>query len=165
MKSFRIFGALALACAIGSGTAAFGANTTVTLPQVTNVGPSDLFADVVGGSPTATTYFAKGGQISSVELYSWGGTITGDPAYTFTNGVTLYSAHKASGLSTATITTEPNPTDGKRECYLLDQTTTTLTWTANTGQTIDSSVRGSGVASVPTCIIYVASLAKWVQGN
>ncbi len=76
----------------------------------------------------------------------------------------LWSGHAAGTITTSTITTEPNPTDGKRECYVLDQTTTTLTWTANTGQTVSTTIRASGVASVPTCIFYNATTATWYQG-
>src|ERR1700722_16368564 len=102
------------------------------VPKVTNVGPTDVFQDVVGASPYAGNQYATAAQIAGVPGYHFFGTITTDPAYTVPNGVTDLFAHAAGTISTVTITTEPNPADGKRECWYLDQTTTTLTWTANT---------------------------------
>jgi hypothetical protein len=136
---------------------------TVPLTPVTSVGPSDLFADVVGGSPSAQSKFATAAQIAGVPGYHNFGTISADPAYTVPNGVTDLFAHAAGTLTLATITTEPNPADGKRECWWLDAATTTLTWTANTGQTISANVHAAGVAFNPNCITFVAALSSWVS--
>lgn len=136
----------------------------VTLPTVTSVGSADLFQDIVGGVPTQTNKYATAAQIAGVPGYHNFGTITTDPAYAVPNGTTDLMAHAAGTISTVTITTEPNPGDGKRECWFLDQTTSTLTWTANTGQTIGANVHGAGAANVPNCITYVASSATWVSG-
>lgn len=134
-------------------------------PSVVNAQITDIFADVVSGYPTAGNKYASAAQIASVENYKDGLTITTDPAYTFVNGQVLYTAHKASTLTTGTFTTEPNPTDGKRECVVIDQTTSTLTWTANTNQTIGASVATAGTAHVPSCILYDASTSTWVGSN
>lgn len=134
---------------------------TVTIPKVTSVGPTDLFQDVVNGTPTAGNVYATAAQIAGVPGYHFFGTITTDPGYTVPNGVTDLFAHAAGTITTVTITTEPNPSDGKRECWYLDQTTSTLTWTANTGQTIGANVHGAGVQYNPNCITYQASSATW----
>lgn len=151
------FAAVAL---LGLGGSAALAQTIV-MPQVTSVGPTDLFQDVVRGVPSAQNQYATAAQIAGVPGYHSFGTITTDPGYTVPNGVTDLFAHAAGSITLVTITTEPNPADGKRECWYLDQTTTTLTWTANTGQTINASVHAAGVQYNPNCITYVASSATW----
>lgn len=162
MKLSRL-AVLVVAGGLLGGVGAVVAQTVLT-PKVTNVGPTDLFQDVVGGAPQASNQYATAAQIAGVPGYHNFGTITTDPAYTVPNGVTDLMAHAAGTISTVTLTTEANPADGKRECWYLDQTTTTLTWTANTGQTIGSNVVASGTAKVPNCIIYVASSSTWVSG-
>lgn len=136
------------------------------VPYVTNVGVSDAIQVIPGGTKvSAQSQYATAAQVSGVQGYHSFGTISGDPAYTVPNGVTNMFGHGASTISAVTITTEPNPGDGKRECYWADQTTTTLTWTANTGQSIDSNVPAAGVAKVSSCITYVASASKWYASN
>ncbi len=159
---FFIIGLAAAMSLIGLGAVV---GQTMTLPQVVNVGPSDLFQDVVGGQPNAQSKYASAGQISGVSAYHNFGTITTDPAYTVPNGITNLFAHAAGTITTVTITTEPNPTDGKRECWWLDQTTSTLTWTANTGQTISANVHAAGVQYNANCITYVASSATWISSE
>lgn len=131
------------------------------VPKVTNVGPADVFNDVVGGVAGQSNKYATAAQITNVPGYKFFGTITTDPAYTFVNGVTNAFAHAAGTISTVTLTTPANPADGARICWWLDQTTTTLTWTANTGQTIGANVHGAGVQYNPNCITYQASSSTW----
>jgi hypothetical protein len=147
--------------AVGLFLAGAAVAQTISVPQVVNVGPSDLFNDVVGGQPRAGNQYATAAQIAGVPGYHSFGTISADPAYTVPNGVTDLFGHGASTITAVTITTEPNPADGKRECYWADQTTTTLTWTANTGQTINANVPAAGVAKTSSCITYQASSATW----
>lgn len=159
MKRFLI-GAHALvgaAVLLGGGFAFAQA----VVPPVTNVGPTDVFQDIVGGAPSAGNKYATAAQITNVPGYKFFGTITTDPAYTFTNGVTNAFAHAAGTITTVTLTTPPNPADGARLCWWLDQTTTTLTWTANTGQTIGSNVHAAGVQYNPNCVTYQASTTTW----
>jgi hypothetical protein len=155
MKKLLVAAALAL---LGIGGLAI-AQTPV--PKVTNVGPTDVFSDIVGGVAGQSTKYATAAQITNVPGYKYLGTITTDPAYTFVNGQTNLSAHAAGTISTVTLTTPPNPADGARICYILDQTTSTLTWTANTGQTIGANVPASGVAKNPNCLVYQASSTTW----
>lgn len=156
---------LALSAFAFIGVASLAIAQTVIVPQVLNVGPTDLFQDVVGGQPQSNSKYATAAQIAGVPGYHYFGTITTDPSYTVPNGVTDLLAHAAGTITTVTITTEPNPADGKRECWWLDQTTSTLTWTANTGQAIDGSVLTAGIAKNPQCVTYVAASAKWVSSN
>lgn len=165
MKKFALILIAALACGVGIGAGAVVAQsyTPNIVPNVS--GSADLVAVIPNGTANVQSSFAYAGQIGAVEKFAYGGTISADPDYTFPNGNVLYSAHASGTLSAATLTTEPNPTDGKRECYFLDQTTTTLTWTANTGQTMGGNVATAGVAHAAQCIIYKASVATWYGSN
>ena len=134
---------------------------TPIVPQVVNVGPTDLFQDVVGGVPRAGNVYATAAQIAGVPGYASLGTLVTTNTYTFTNGVTDAFGHAAGTLAAIGLTTEPNPGDGKRECFYLDQIVSALTWTANTGQTINANVPAASAAKIPNCITYVAASATW----
>lgn len=152
--------AAALAALLFAGAAGY-AVSQVVIPKVVNVGPTDLFADVVNGNPTVPTFYATAGQIAGVPSYVNLGTLVTTNTHTFANGETNDFGHAAGTLAAIGLTTEPNPTDGRRECFWLDQTVTALTWTANTGQTIGANVPAAGVAKNPNCITFVASSATW----
>ena len=163
IKRLGLLASLVFAAAVG-----FAVAQGVSVPKVANVGANDLFQDIVNGQPQAGNVYASAGQISGVQLYANETTAvngTGDPAYHFTNGVVNAFAHASGAITTATLTTEPNPTDGKRECWWADQTTTTLAWTANTGQTIDGNKHAAGIQYVSNCIVYQASNATWYSSN
>lgn len=155
-KIFALFAAATIG-AIGAVAVA----QTALVPKVTNVGPTDVFSDVVGANPKAGNKYATAAQITNVPGYHFFGTISADPAYTIPNGVSNLFAHAAGTISAVTLTTPPNPADGARVCWWLDQITTTLTWTANTGQTIGSNVHAAGAQYIPNCITYQASSATW----
>lgn len=158
MKKLNFLIAGAMALCFGAGAAVAQLSAVIAVPYVKT---GDLLHDVVGGYSSSTNSYASPGQISGISIYKAGGTITTDPSYTFLNGQFSWFGHAAGTITTVTLTTEPNPADGKRECYYLDQTTSTLTWTANTGQTINASVPTAGVAKNPNCITYQASTATW----
>lgn len=156
-----------IALAVGAILAAAAGGVvaqTIGVPKVPNVGPTDKFNDIVGGVPQARNIYALPNMIADVFGYVNLGTISGDPGYTFVNGVTSVYAHAASGITAVGLTTEPNPGDGKRECFWLNQTVTTLTWHANTGQTMVSR-HAAGIADVPNCVTYVASSSTWYSSN
>lgn len=159
-----IFPALLLVGSLGFALAQVTAQPKVVAAQL-----GDMFNDVVGGVPTAQNQYASAAQISAVQAYKDLTSAvdgTGDPGYTFTNGVVNAFAHSSGTISTATLTTEPNPVDGKRECWWSDHTTTTLTWTANnSAQTIGSNVHAAGIAYTSNCITYEASSATWNSSN
>ena len=159
---------LATTIALVAGLAGFALAQTVFVPKVTSVGPTDLFQDVVNGAPTSSNVYATAAQISGVQGYknlTSAVNGTGDPAYTFTSGVVNAFAHGSGTIGTVTLTTEANPGDGQRECWWADQTTTTLSWTANTGQTIDSNKHGAGVQYISNCITYSAATKAWYSSN
>jgi hypothetical protein len=167
MTKFR-YSALIVAAALAGIVGGVALSQTVTVPKVTSVGPTDLFQDVVAGSPTAQSVYATAAQISGVQGYKNLTTAvngTSDPAYTFTSGVVNAFAHGSGTIGTVTLTTEANPGDGQRECWWADQTTTSLVWTANTGQSIDSNKQTAGVTLISACIIYQASNKTWYSAN
>ena len=142
----------------------------VTLPKVTNVGTSDLFNVVVNGVPVAGNRYATAAQINGVQgyyvLYSGADANGQTLTYTQTSGISNVFAYATTGaITSVTITTDPNPGDGERLCYVGDgEATTTLTFTANTGQTIKPTI-SAGVSDVPICLTYVASLSSWYRSN
>jgi hypothetical protein len=150
--------ASALLGALGLG---FALAQTITAPGIIHVNPADLFLDVVNGQPTAQGVYARADQISSQWAYKDLGTITTDPAYTVTDGVVQVFGHSSGTVTAVTITTPATPGDGRRVCYYNDHTTTTLTFTAATGQTIDANVVAAGVANIPACIIFNATTLAW----
>ena len=58
--------------ALGIGAGAIVAQT-ISVPQVTSIGPNDLFQDVVGGTPQALSYYA-----SAALLGNYGATLSGN---------------------------------------------------------------------------------------
>lgn len=151
----------------GFGLLAAGAALAqiVAPPVQLNVNPTDLvqvIPNAVGGS---TNVYASIPQIAGAPGYVNGGTIVTTNAFTFPHAATNYFAHAAGTLASVVPTTEANPSDGQRECYWLDQTTTALTWTANSGQTIGANVVTAGTAKVSNCITFVKSSATWFSSN
>ena len=133
---------------------------TITLPQVTSVGTADLFADVVGGVPTAQNRYATAAQINGVPGY-----VIAIPSSAFTltfgNSQTYYLIQPTGTLATGTFTMAPNPGDGQRACVRSSQTQTAVTIAANTGQTIGGSAVTAMTANTMYCWLYQASAAEW----
>lgn len=151
--------ALGVALLIAGGVALA---QTIALPTVVSVASGvDLIQIVPGGVGHAGNQYTTANLITNVPGYHFFGTITTDPGYTIPNGITNVFAHAAGTITLVTLTTPANPGDGARACWYLDQTTTTLTWTANTGQTIGANVHAAGVTNTPNCITYQASSTTW----
>ena len=135
--------------ALGLGLGYAVAQTT-SKPKVLAVNATaDLLQVLPGGLSSAQNVYGTAAQVTAVSGYHDLGTVTTDPAYTAKTGEWNIFGHAAGTVTAVTITTPVNPGDGQRLCYYMDQTTTTLTFTANTGQTIDSNVVAAGVAKTP----------------
>lgn len=130
------------------------------IPQVTNVGPNDLFPAVVGGNPSGGNQYAKAAQISGVAGYAITTPLTAF-SLTFGNSQQYYLITPAGTLATGTFTMAPNPGDGQRACIRSTQTQTAVTITANTGQTMGGTAVTAMVANTTYCWFYAASLAAW----
>lgn len=137
-------------------------SNTVVLPLVPNVSQGDYVQVLPGGQAYVGNKYAPAGQVAGSPSYVNGGVATTGFSYTFANGQVNYFIQPAGTLATGTLTTEPNPGDGKRECFLSTQTQTALTWSANTGQSI-SNAPTAGVAMTPICITYSAASATWYR--
>jgi len=142
----------------------------VTLPTVTSVGTHDLFNVLVNGVPVAGNRYATAAQINGVPgykvLYSGADAAGQTITYTQTSGVSnVFAYSSGSAITSVTITTDSSPGDGERLCYVGDgAATTSLTFTAATGQTIKPTI-SAGVSDVPICLTYVASAAAWYRSN
>lgn len=138
---------------------------SIYVPQAQTVGTSDLFQDVVNGSPQAPEYYVTAAQIAGVPGYVNLGVITTGNTYTFGNSQTNFFAQPAATLAAVTLTAASNPSDGQRECFLSTQTTTSLTWNANS-TLFTQSISGAptaGVANTPVCMTFVKSLSTWYR--
>lgn len=150
---------LGAAALIGAG---YAVAQTYAPSSVATVGTADLIPIIPGGgNGSVPSQFVKPSQIAGVPAYVNGGTIVTSATIQFANGQTNWFGHAAGTLALVTPTTAANPSDGQRECVWLDQTITSLAWTANTGQTIGANVVSAGTAKVPNCITYSAATTTW----
>ncbi len=154
-----IYTALIAAALVASLGGLALAQTFPATPQVATIGTTDLFAVSVAGTPGMQAQYASAAQIAGVPGYVYNVPLTGF-SLTFANSQTNMILNPAGTLATGTLITEPNPSDGQRECVLSTQTQTGLTWTANAGQSIANAPTAL-VANVPACMTYVKSLTTW----
>ena len=131
-------------------------------PVVGTVGTADLFQDVVNGTGQSQSNYASAAQIAGVPGYVNGGVAVTAWTYTFGNSTTDYFIQPAGTLATGTLTAAASPSDGQRECFLSSQTQTALTWSANTGQTMNNAPT-AGVANVPACMTFSKASATWYR--
>jgi len=156
---------IALAAISGFGiSAAIG--QSIVIPQVQSIGQADLVQIVPNGVPTASAVYAPAGAVAGIDLYSYQVPLTGFsitvPAHT-----SLLYLNPAGTLATGTITMEAAPSDGQRVCFEDTQTQTAVTISANTGQTMLTSI-GLGavtafVANTRYCYFFNRSLAGWIR--
>lgn len=160
MKIFSSYKSWALASAavIILGVSAI-AQSIPALPVLPTVNTDDLFQDIPHGSPVIGNQYVTAAQIAGVPGYVKVVPLTGF-SLTFANTQTDMILNPAGTLATGTLITAPNPSNGQRECVLSSQTQTALTWTANTGQTINNAPTAL-VAMVPVCLTYSSSNLTW----
>lgn len=151
------------ALALGLGSAAAIAQS-VNLPQVVNVGAADMFADIVNGQPTAQSGFASAAQINGVIGYANAGMLATGQTLTFGNATQEILAQSSVTIAAVTLTASANPGDGQLNCYLNSQTTTAITWNANTGQTI-AGAPTAGVANTKACMLFSKATSSWLRAQ
>ena len=134
---------------------------TITLPQVTSIGTTDLFKDVTGGVPTAQNKYATAQAMNGVFGYVI--YVAGEGfSLTFANAQKYYYIMPSAGLTAGAFTMMPNPGDGQMACIRSTQTVGTLTMHANTGQAISATPTVSAMsANTIYCWLYSASAATW----
>lgn len=133
------------------------------IPTLSAINSTDLVQVVPNAMPGPGNKYAAAGLVSGSPTYVNGGAVLTAFTYTFLNGEVNYFVQPAGTLATGTLTTEPNPGDGKVECFTSTQTQTALTWTANTNQTINAGVHAAATLGVPNCIQYSAATGTWYQ--
>lgn len=155
-----LVGALAAASVLGLAAVVW-AQSTNSPPQVQHVGTTDLFQDIVNGMEVVGHQYATAAQINGVIGYQDLGAATTGNTYTFLKGQSQITMRPAGTLGAVTLTTEVSPGDGQVECFFSTQTTTSLTWTASTGQTIGSDAPSAGVANTRQCLQYELLTLTW----
>lgn len=135
------------------------------VPQV-QIGQNDLVQVIPNGQSSAGNVYAPAGGVAAVEQYSYQAPLTGF-AITVPNYASLLYLNPAGTLATGTLTMQALPSDGQKFCVEDTQTQTAVTISANTGQTMLTSI-GLGavtafVANTRYCFFYNKSLAGWIR--
>ena len=152
---------LAAALAVLGSVSAFAQIPAIT--TVPTINPSaDLVQIVPNGQPTPNNQYTYPAILAGAPAYTDAGVGTTGGSYTFKHGQTNYFMRPSGTLAAVTVITEATPDDGQRECFLSTQTTSSLTWTANTGQTVTNGP-SAGVANTPICMTYESAAATWFR--
>lgn len=158
-----LFGSAALAVVL---CGAAHAQQNVVVPQVQSLNQNDLVQVVPRGYPSSGSVYAPAPAVAGLEDYSYQVPLTAfaitPPAHT-----SLLYLNPAGTLATGALTMEPNPSDGQRLCVEDTQTQTAITVSANTGQTMLTSI-GLGavtalVANTSVCWYFNAPLSGWIR--
>ncbi len=160
MKAHRKFAAGVIAAVLLAFAGAIAIAQQVTPPSVTLIHPlADLVQVVPNGGAQPSSVFATPAQILASGAYYKSVPSTG---FTFTFGNTQTRAlfRPSTTLSTGTITLPPNPSDGDTPCFWSKNIVTTLTLSANTGQSINDAVTTLGAAG-HACYTYSSSNLTW----
>lgn len=159
MKKLALLASIAL---LACGGFAHAQSTVVTPPILANTTQNDLIQDVPQGYPSAQAQYVKIGTVAGVPAYVNGGALSGTTnTFTFGNTQTDYfGTFAASG--TIAFTAAANPSDGQRACVNLSGAgTPTLSFLANTGQTVVGGASGAKTSGTTYCWTYVALAATW----
>lgn len=159
MKKIFLAASLLLAGAVGI---AWG--QSISYPVLPNVGTSDLVADLPNGSAAVGSRFVHPYQISGALGYQDLGAATTGNTYDFNAGQVNMLMRPSGTLAAVTLLTEATPSDGQMECFFSSQTTTALTWSANTGQTVTGAPT-AGVANTRYCMMYEAAASTWYRAQ
>lgn len=157
-----LLGSAAGALALAGGLAI----AQVVLPQVVSLGQGDLVQVIPNGQAHVGNQYAPAGMIGSMKLSSYQVPLT---AFTITppNGVGVLTLNPAGTLAAGTLTMEANPSDGQDFCLWDTQTQSAITVSANTGQTLNTTIGLATptalVAKTGYCWRYVGSLAAWYR--
>lgn len=147
------------------GLGAAGAQIS-PVPQVQSIGQTDLVQVVPQGQPTAQSQYIVAPAIAALEDYSYQIPSTAF-AITVPAHTSLMYLNPAGTLATGAFTMEATPSDGQHLCFEDTQIQTAVTISANTGQTMLTSI-GLGavtafVANTRYCYFYNRPLAGWIR--
>lgn len=150
------------------GLVAIAASIAIAQPVLVYVTALDPNTDatqvVVGGVPSSTSKYARPGAFSAVHTYTaYPGTVTGQ-SYTFGNYESRKVFYGTGTITALTLTMPPYPSDGTEVCVFSQPNITTLTLSANAGQTMGTS--GTTIsAQAMVCEIYKKSSATWYRSR
>jgi hypothetical protein len=150
---------------LGLGAVAFAQG--VTLPQVTTIGPNDLFQDIVNGQPQASNQY-----VSATLLGNYSGSLAGANSDSALIGGDFYQNTWARGTTSATIT--GTAAYGPSDWFLWSGTSTNLVATQQTAAAdipsnflASARVTRSSTGVVQSCIAQEveSSVAERLQGQ
>ncbi len=132
---------------------------TISLPQVTILNTDDLIQVIPHGVPRAGNQYALPALLTSQLGYYKSAPATG---FTYTFGPNVVEAlfRGSTTLATGTITMPAAPSDGEPACFWSKSIVSTLTVSANTGQSINDAVTTIGAAG-HACYVYSLSNKTW----
>lgn len=129
---------------------------------ILTINPStDLIPDVLGGIARPSQQYTTPAVIAASPGMVNLGIVAGG-SYTYANGQMSFLLQPSGTVASLTLTTEPAPGDEKKECVLSTATVTSLTLTANTGQTMNGGATAL-VANTPVCWQYSKQTATWYR--
>lgn len=155
---------------LGAAAAALVASValaqTIPVPMLPSLGQTDIVQVIKGGVASAQSTYVTAGSVAGLEQYSYQIPLTG---FTITppNYTALLYLNPAGTLATGTLTMAAAPSDGQKFCVEDTQTQTAITVSANTGQTMLTSI-GLGAVTALTantryCWFFNAPLAGWIR--
>lgn len=133
---------------------------TIAVPQAATVtATKDLLRIVPNGQPNVAGVFTTPAGILSTSNYTVASPLSGGSA-TFGNTQTEMIFNGAATTAAYTVTTAPAPSDGDKECIYTKGAITSLTLSANTGETINDAVTSMN-ATTRVCYIYTLNSLTW----
>lgn len=157
-----LLGSAAGAVALAGGIAL----AQISLPQLPAMGQTDLVQVLPAGQPHAGNQYVPAGTLGGMSFYSLQVPLTG---FTITppNGTNLLILTPAGTLATGTLTMPASPSDGENFCLWDSQTQTAITVSANTGQSLNTTIGAATptalTAKTSYCWRYLASQAAWYR--
>jgi hypothetical protein len=151
---------LAFAAALlGSASLAVIAWAQATPPISSQIFTDDLIQDIPHGAAAAGNRYIYPKQITTQYGYYKSAPATGF-TYTFAANVSKAAFRPSTTLATGTITMPASPNDGQQVCMFSTQIVSTLTVSANTGQSINNNATAF-TALGHLCYLYSLSNATW----
>lgn len=140
---------------------------TTPVPQISAMSQTDAVQVVPKGVPSAQSVYAPPGGIAGIEQYAYSVPVTGFSIVVPKFVALVYINPATTPLATGTLTMPVTPGDGQKVCLEDTGVVTALTVSANTGQSMLTSI-GLGaltatVANTKYCWFFNAPLAGWIR--
>jgi len=135
-------------------------------PPASNPGKvtqTDLVPIVPGGAPSAAQPFVNPGQIGAMLNEQDAVPVTGFSITPLNTTSLLFLNPATTPLATGTVTMPANPGSGQEFCLLDSGVVTTLTVSANTGQSLVGTAVAATVAGTSYCWRYISLTSTWYR--